>query len=62
VSSAYFWYVKSPAGGLAEYYSDEDELDGRWEPREFESRPEVFAEWAVSGGIDGQTRRQKRAP
>lgn len=62
ISSAYFWYVKSPAGALAEYYSDEDQLDGAWAPREFEQGPEVFAEWAVIGGIDGKSRRARSAP
>jgi catechol-2,3-dioxygenase len=62
ISSAYFWYVKSPAGGLAEYYTDEDMLDANWQPREFESKPEAFAEWAIFGGIDGATRRQKSGP
>jgi catechol 2,3-dioxygenase-like lactoylglutathione lyase family enzyme len=60
ISSAYFWYVKNPAGGLAEYYTDEDQLDGDWQPREFQQAPEVFAEWAVIGGIDGNSRRAKR--
>ena len=59
VSSAYFWYFKSPAGGLIEYYADDDHLTADWEPREFEPGPTVFAEWAVDGGIDGHTRRQK---
>ena len=62
ISSAYFWYVKNPAGALAEYYTDEDQLDARWEPREFQQAPEVFAEWAVVGGIDGKSRRAKSAP
>ena len=62
ISSAYFWYVKNPAGALAEYYTDEDQLDGAWQPREFQQGPEVFAEWAVLGGIDGNTRRAKTAP
>jgi catechol 2,3-dioxygenase-like lactoylglutathione lyase family enzyme len=62
ISSAYFWYVKSPAGGLAEYYSDEDRCDAAWQPREFQQSPEMFAEWAVTGGIDGNTRRQSRGP
>jgi hypothetical protein len=53
--------VKNPAGALAEYYTDEDQLDGAWAPREFQQAPEVFAEWAVVGGIDGNTRRAKRA-
>lgn len=59
VSSAYFWYFKNPAGGLIEYYADEDHLTAEWEPREFEPGPTVFAEWAVDGGLDGNTRRQK---
>ncbi|MBV8500117.1 MAG: VOC family protein [Paucibacter sp.] len=59
VSSAYFWYFKNPAGGLIEYYADEDQLTGEWQPREFEPGPTVFAEWAVDGGLDGHTRRQK---
>jgi catechol-2,3-dioxygenase len=62
ISSAYFWYVNNPAGALAEYYTDEDQLDGRWEPREFQQAPEVFAEWAVIGGIDGKSRRARTAP
>jgi len=59
VSSAYFWYFKNPAGGLIEYYADEDQLTADWQPREFEPGPTVFAEWAVDGGLDGRTRRQK---
>ncbi|SNS88875.1 Glyoxalase/Bleomycin resistance protein/Dioxygenase superfamily protein [Noviherbaspirillum humi] len=61
ISSAYFWYFRNPAGGLIEYYTDEDHLDAEWEPREFEPGPTVFAEWAIEGGIDGQTRRQRNA-
>jgi catechol 2,3-dioxygenase-like lactoylglutathione lyase family enzyme len=61
VSSAYFWYFKNPAGGLIEYYADEDQLTADWQPREFEPGPTVFAEWAVDGGLDGDTRRQKNA-
>ena len=61
VSSAYFWYFKNPAGGLIEYYADEDILTPAWQPREFEPGPTVFAEWAVEGGLDGNTRRQKDA-
>jgi len=59
VSSAIFWYFSSPAGALVEYYSDEDELTAEWQPREFTPGPTVFAEWAIKGGIDGNTRRQK---
>ncbi|MBO9514999.1 MAG: VOC family protein [Variovorax sp.] len=59
ISSAYFWYFKNPAGGLIEYYADEDQLTAEWQPREFEPGPTVFAEWAIDGGLDGHTRRQK---
>lgn len=59
VSSAFFWYFKNPAGALVEYYADEDQLTGEWQPREFEPSPTVFAEWAIAGGLDGATRRQK---
>jgi catechol 2,3-dioxygenase-like lactoylglutathione lyase family enzyme len=59
ISSAYFWYFVNPAGGLIEYYADEDQLDAAWQPREFEPAPTRFAEWAVDGGLDGNTRRQK---
>ena len=62
VSSAYFWYVKCPAGGLAEYYSDEDYVTRAWKPRELTQSPETFAEWAITGGIDGRTRRQAIGP
>lgn len=61
ISSAYFWYFKNPAGGLIEYYADEDQLTGAWQARDFEPGPTVFAEWAVDGGLDGHTRRQKGA-
>ena len=61
ISSAMFWYYESPAGALWEYYTDEDELTADWQPREFTPGPTVFAEWAIKGGIDGNTRRQKNA-
>jgi len=59
ISSAYFWYFKNPAGALVEYYADEDQLTADWQPRDFEPGPTVFAEWAVDGGLDGHTRRQR---
>ncbi|MGH8670063.1 MAG: VOC family protein [Burkholderiales bacterium] len=62
VSSAFFWYVKCPAGGLAEYYADEDYVTAAWKPRELTPSPENFAEWAITGGIDGTTRRQASGP
>lgn len=61
ISSAFFWYFKSPAGALVEYYADEDVLTENWKPRDFTPGPDVFAEWAIAGGIDGVTRRQKQA-
>jgi catechol-2,3-dioxygenase len=61
ISSAYFWYFQNPAGGLIEYYADEDQLNEEWVAREFEPAPTRFAEWAVDGGLDGNTRRQKNA-
>lgn len=61
ISSAYFWYFQNPAGGLIEYYADEDQLDGDWVARDFEPGPTMFAEWAIAGGLDGYTRRQRNA-
>lgn len=61
ISSAYFWYFKSPFGGSLEYYADDDWCTEAWQPSDFERKPELFAEWAVAGGIDGNTRRQSRA-
>ena len=61
ISFAMFWYFNNPAGALAEYYTDEDELTADWQPRDFTPGPTVFAEWAIKGGIDGNTRRQKDA-
>ena len=61
ISSAYFWYFENPCGGLIEYNADEDYLTGQWQERSFEPGPTVFAEWAIDGGIDGNTRRQPNA-
>lgn len=62
ISSALFWYVKCPAGGLAEYYADEDYVTRAWQPRSLTPSPENFAEWAITGGLDGNTRRQAGGP
>jgi catechol 2,3-dioxygenase-like lactoylglutathione lyase family enzyme len=59
ISSALFWYFKSPCGGSAEYYADEDYLTPDWQPRDFARSPENYIEWAFAGGIDLGTRRQK---
>ena len=61
ISSAFFWYFVCPAGALVEYNTDEDLLTENWTPREFKPGPTIFAEWAITGGIDGNTRRQARA-
>ncbi|MGQ7245783.1 VOC family protein [Halomonas sp. V046] len=61
ISSAYFWYVNSPLGGAFEYYTNEDFLTEAWTPREMRHSLESFTEWAVEGGIDADTRRQKSA-
>ena len=62
VSSAYFWYVENPCGGLAEYFADEDYLTPAWQPRDFDRTNENYAEWGIGGGIDGNTRRQHLKP
>ncbi|MFN2932526.1 glyoxalase, partial [Escherichia coli] len=36
ISSAYFWYVNSPTGGAFEYYTNDDFLTDKWQPRELE--------------------------
>jgi len=51
VSSAYFWYFKSPCGGSTEYFADEDHVTERWKPRDFVRGPKVFAEWLLPQGI-----------
>lgn len=62
ISSAFFWYFESPCGGLVEYYTDEDYLTENWQPRlDLEPTPLNYAEWAISGGLDAETRRQKMA-
>ncbi|GGX45201.1 VOC family protein [Saccharospirillum salsuginis] len=60
VSSAYFWYVNSPLGGAFEYYTNEDYLTENWQARAMQHSLESFTEWAVEGGIDADTRRQKK--
>jgi catechol 2,3-dioxygenase-like lactoylglutathione lyase family enzyme len=59
ISSAYFWYFENPLAAPLEYYADEDYCTEDWKPGTFERKPELFAEWAIAGGIDGTTRRQR---
>lgn len=61
ISSAYFWYFHNPLGAPLEYYADEDYCTEAWQPQQFQRAPELFAEWAIAGGIDGTTRRQVQA-
>ena len=61
ISSAYFWYFENPLGAPIEYYADDDYCTENWRPGVFERKPELFAEWAIAGGIDGLTRRQVAA-
>lgn len=61
ISSAYFWYVNSPLGGAFEYYTNEDYLTEAWTPRELEYSLASFTEWAIEGGLDVETRRQKQS-
>ena len=51
VSSAYFWYFRSPAGGQVEYFSDTDFLNEQWKPRSLPPRPDTIAEWAMFDGV-----------
>ncbi len=50
ISSAYFWYLKNPCGGAAEYDFDTDVVTDAWQPREFAPTPDAFAEWAFPSG------------
>jgi catechol 2,3-dioxygenase-like lactoylglutathione lyase family enzyme len=58
ISGAYFWYFENPLAPPLEYYADEDFCTEEWESSTYERKPELFAEWAIDGGIDGTTRRQ----
>jgi catechol 2,3-dioxygenase-like lactoylglutathione lyase family enzyme len=58
ISSAYFWYFENPLAAPLEYYADEDFCTEDWKPGTHERKPELFAEWAIVSGIDGNTRRQ----
>lgn len=58
VSSAYFWYFKSPCEGAVEYYTDSDHVTENWKPTNF--RVNRFSEWHLVDGIrqgeDGMVR------
>lgn len=52
VSSACFWYFKSPLGGAAEYAADEDIVTPKWRPRTHQLTPEIFSEWIFNVPAD----------
>jgi len=58
VSSAYFWYFKSPCEGAVEYYTDSDHVTEDWKPTSF--RNNRFSEWHLVDGLqkrdDGKIR------
>jgi catechol 2,3-dioxygenase-like lactoylglutathione lyase family enzyme len=51
VSSAYFWYFKTPCGGYAEYDWDSDFLTDEWQPRDWPKSHATFAEWLLPSGM-----------
>lgn len=48
ISSACFWYFKSPLGGAAEYAADEDVVTAKWRPRTHRLTPDIFSEWTFN--------------
>ena len=52
ISSCYFWYFKNPCGGAAEYDFDSDVVNDDWQARNWETKPENFAEWCLAEGIE----------
>jgi catechol 2,3-dioxygenase-like lactoylglutathione lyase family enzyme len=60
ISSAFFWYFKSPLGFMIEYSCNEDFLTEKWVPRSLEYSQGITTEWAIEGGIDSRTKRQKK--
>jgi len=49
ISSAYFWYFKSPCGGAVEYFTDSDFVTEKWKPHNY--RVNRFSEWHLPDGI-----------
>ena len=52
ISSACFWYFKSPVGGAFEYAADEDMVTEAWVPKEYDMSPEIFTEWKFNLGVE----------
>lgn len=49
ISSAYFWYFKTPMEGAFEYFSDSDWMTKKWKGTTF--RVNKFSEWHLVDGI-----------
>lgn len=49
ISSAYFWYFKNPCGGAVEYFTDSDQVTGKWKPTSY--RVNKFSEWHLPDGL-----------
>ncbi len=64
ISSCYFWYMQCPAGGLSEYFWDEDQPTENWKPKTWDPDPTVFAEWVLPEGFPSRRKlpptREKR--
>jgi len=45
VSSANFWYFRTPFGGSWEYAADEDIVTAAWQPQDFAAEAHIFSEW-----------------
>lgn len=45
VSSANFWYFRTPFGGAFEYAADEDMVTEAWESQDFAALDHIFSEW-----------------
>lgn len=60
ISSSFLWYFKSPLGTMFEYTANEDFLTEEWVPRDIEYSLGITTEWAIEGGMDPVTKRQRK--
>jgi hypothetical protein len=58
ISSSTHWYFQTDLGAF-EFTCDEDYLTGEWQPTVYDPNTSIAYEWAIEGGIDSSTRRQK---
>lgn len=54
VSSACFWYFKTPVAGAFEYAADEDMVSESWTGQAFEASDAVFSEWRFNQPAEGK--------